>query len=313
MDCPQSEKHEAFPDGETCPRKLWASQRGLAPLISHVCHEAREVALKAHRYVAGEDGQIDGDSASYPPWSEWTTNLPVRFRKGFDIVHLNWHIGYEMYGDWCCTRKRPLASFQWLAGQAAAVCVTAELLFPFEFDPNYGNGYGRVSIDSEHIEYFSPHVQYYVVLAMVEIHLSEDEAVHAGVFGAFGEEPIRLVDPRNTAMVTKFRDAWRGRQSPFEEPDVAEFFSQAVDGAEGYSACVEEWRQSVEDAWALVKAFNLGISSELRAEIFPHPLGKPNRQHPWVQGQLALMPRLVPCLIFRHCIGSCGMIGHVNP
>ncbi len=306
MDWPLSERHQAFPYGESCPRMLWVSRRGLVPVISHVCHEAREVALKAHRYVTGEDGQTDGDGASYPPWKECTANLPVRFRKGFDIVHLNWYIDYEMFGDWWRTRERPLASFQWLAGQAAAVSVTAELLFQFEFDPNYSNGYGRVSIDSEHIEYFSPHVRYYVVLAMVEIHLSKDEAVQAGVFGAFGEEPIRLVDPRDTAMVAKFRDTWRGSQSPSEEPDVAKFFSQAVDGAEGYAACVEAWRWSVEDEWILTKAFDLGVSSELRAEIFPHKHTEPNRQHPWVQEQLALMPRLEPCLMFRHCIGSCG-------
>lgn len=310
MDCPLSEKHEAFPARGTRPRKLWASRRGLVPVISHVCHEAREVALKSHQYVTGEDGQTNGDGASYPRWRESTTNLPVRFRKDFDIVHLNWHLNYEMYGDWGWARKRPLASFQWLAGQAAAVSVTAELLFPFEFDPNYGNVYGRLSIYRENMEYFSPHVQYYVVLAMVEIHLSEDEAAQAGVFGAFGEEPIQLVDPRDTAMVAKFRDAWRGRESPFEEPDVGKFFSQAVDGAERYSACVEGWRQAVEDAWVLVTACKLGISDELHAEILLQEHGEPNRQHSWVQGQLALMPRLEPCLMFRHCIGGCGMIGH---
>ena len=50
-----------------------------------------------------------------------------------------------------------------------------------------------------------------MVLAIVPIHMSENmsekDAAQAGVFGALGEQPIRLVDPRDTTTVAKFRDA----------------------------------------------------------------------------------------------------------
>ena len=81
---------------------------------------------------------------------------------------------------------------------------------------------------------------YYVVLAIVEIHISAEEAARAGVFGVLGEEPIRLVDPRDTATIAEFRDVWRRHQSESPsseaEPDVAKLFSTVVDAADAYYA-----------------------------------------------------------------------------
>ncbi|KAK4124101.1 hypothetical protein N657DRAFT_644297 [Parathielavia appendiculata] len=69
---------------------------------------------------------------------------------------------------------------------------------------------------------------------MVEIHSSAEEAAQAGVFGVLGEEPIRLGNPRDTAMIAKFRDVWTRHQSGSpsdQERDVSEFFT-AIDDAD---------------------------------------------------------------------------------
>jgi hypothetical protein len=279
-------------------------------------------------YETGEVPEADEDGVRYPPWSAWNANLPVRLRKGFDIVHLHWHTAYDNH-VWLTPGPNPWPSFRWLSNQAAAASVSAELLLPF--DDQKSN-----TFIIEDAEQFSPHVLYYVVLAIVEMHMSDDEAAQAHVFGTMGEEPIQLVDPRDTATVVRFRDAWRRHRSPSEEPDVAEFFSgKTSDAAEAYCARVEQWRQNLEKVWLWSKCIGLGVPDDARAAIWPDPdrpaeapftlfpLSPPhtvfpspafdwtsrklNREHRWVQAQLRLMPRFEPALMFRHCKYMCGM------
>jgi hypothetical protein len=273
-------------------------------------------------YVTGEEGQTDEHGVPYPPWTASNANLPVRFRKGFDIVHLHWHGDYDHH-DWLGPPPNPLPSFQWLASQAAAASVSAELLH--RFDPDGDKNYSLASaIGSKDAKFFDPHVLYYVVLAIVEIHISAEEAAHAGVFGTLGEEPIRLVDPRDTATVARFRDAWRCGRASSEEPDVAELFSRVTDAADDYCARVEQWRQELEKKWMWHKCNELRVPEDTHAEIWSD-LNQPrelrfdwsrrqlDKGHPWVQTQLAVMPRFEPVLMFRHCTGRCGLAGYANP
>ncbi len=225
-------------------------------------------------------------------------NSPIRFRKDFDVVHLNWHRAYDRH-DWFMPPPFPMPTFHWLAKQASAASVTVDLLHPF--DPERPNPYSSATtICCDGLESFSPHVLYYVVLATIEIHLSAEEAAQAGVFGALGEEPIRLVDPRDTATVAKFRDVWRCRQSlVHEEPDVAEFFSSAIDAADAYHARVEQLREDLEKGWLWFRGTALHISNALRQELWPNLMAenedpdgnwyvkrtrrKVRREHPWVR------------------------------
>ena len=182
-----------------------------------MCREARAVASnhgRRHPYVVGEEGETDDAGAPYPPWNELNATDPVRFRRGLDIVHLNWTEVYSCQSNLRWVEECPLPTFQWLANQAAAASVTAELLVPFE--PGCEDPYDDFSttITGDQTKYFSRHVLYYVVLTMIEIHMSDYEAAQAGVFGVLGEEPIQLVDLRDTAALARFRDAWRGRQVP---------------------------------------------------------------------------------------------------
>jgi hypothetical protein len=328
MDTPLSDNHNTFLAGvdPDSSYELWSSPSGRTPVISHVCREAREVVLKGHIYLTGEETQTDDDGLSYPPWTTWNANLPVRLRKGFDVVHLHWHKDYDHH-VYLPAAPDPLPSFQWLANQAAAASVSAELLHCFERDRD-NSPFPMTTINHKQVKYFSPHLLYYVVLAIVEIHMSDHEAAQAHVFGALGEEPIQLVDPRDTAAVARFRDAWRCHRMPSEEPDLADFFSRAIDSAEAYCASVEQWRQELEKVWIWHKCSEVG--NDARAEIWPDP-NRPtgaaftfpfptlpfrpvdwsrrelNREHPWVQTQLGLMPRFEPALMFRHCNRMCGL------
>jgi hypothetical protein len=63
-----------------------------------VCREVREVVLERYVYVDATDskGLLDDDGVPCPEWFAWYEILPVRFRKGFDVVHLHW---IESYSD----------------------------------------------------------------------------------------------------------------------------------------------------------------------------------------------------------------------
>lgn len=328
MDFPVSDQHLTLPAGSH--RALWSSPAGRVPLMSRVCREARSVALNHVQYLTTDEELTDEDSTECPHYyeSDWRVDAPVRLRKGFDIVHLNWHYGYERV-DMCNPPQYPWATFQWLVNQAAAASVSADLLLPF--DPERRNPYNRsTGFSGEDMKYFDPHRLYYVVLGMVEIHISAEEAAQASVFGVLGEEPIKLVDPRDTVTIAKFRDVWTRHQSGLvqdKELDVAEFFNTVIDDAEAYYARVDQWRQNLEKVWLWNEGNNLGIPLATRREFWPNaqtaaerndqgevPYGwalnwnrrELIRDHPWVQTQLALMPRFEPAVMFRHCVSSSG-------
>lgn len=333
-----SDNHNTFPTRAHLPHSLASPPAGVFPVISHVCREARQTVLKSHIYLTGEDIQTDENGVHYPKWTARNANLPLRLRKGFDVVHLSWHRGYDRH-DWLPAAPDPRQSFRWLANQAAAASVSAELLHPFNWEPSDRNwSGGRTMIGNEADDYFSPHVRYYVVLAVVEIHMSDYEAAHAHVFGTLGEEPIQLADPRDTTVIAKFRDAWRNYRLPPEEPDVAQFFAYTVDSAKAFAASVEKWLQELENVWLWHRCKKLDVGHNSWTKIWPEqnwPLTSPpephllpppsllqgndwanmnlNREHPWVQTQLELMPRFVPALMFRHCNRMCGLPGEPKP
>ncbi|KAG7287634.1 hypothetical protein NEMBOFW57_007147 [Staphylotrichum longicolle] len=329
MDYPLSIHHLTLPAAP--PRELWSSPPGRPPLVSRVCREARFVALNHHKYVTYDVWKTDENGTPCPEYlSDWGLNAPVQFRKGFDIVHLNWHKDYVRY-DMCNPPGFPWETFQWLANQAAAASVTAGLLLPFEPKrPSHWYPSASTTFDRHEMRYFSPHRVYYVVLAMVEIHISAEEAAQAGVFGLLGEEPIQLVDPRDAGTIAKFRDVWRRHQSGSpsdEELDVAEFFSTAVDTTDEWCARVQRWRGYLDKVWLRGKCSELQVPLATYQEIWPDSMVEDeeegyahiphgwlcrwdrrelNREHPWVQTQLALMPRFEPAVMFRHCLGFCG-------
>jgi hypothetical protein len=247
---------------------LYSSPSGRFAIISHVCREAREVALKSHVYVTGKEGRLDDDGVSRPEWTAWNESLPVRLRKGFDVVHLHWNRSYD-HPIYLPVLPNPLPYFQWLANQAAAASVSAELIHGFHNDS------AMSTIAPEDVKYFSPHNLYYVVLTIVEMHMTYWEAAHAGVFGRLGEEPVQLVDPRDTTAVARFRDVWRRHRLSSEEPHIADFFSRAVDSAEAYCTRVEQWRQELEKWWIWCKCEELRVRDETLSEIWPAAVRPP--------------------------------------
>lgn len=343
MDYPLSDNHLTLPAGPHT-RELWSSLAGRAPLVARVCHEARSVALNRVQYVPNDNG-TDEDGMPCPLWaSEWGVELTsLRLRKGVDILHLNWHYGYDHYNQLGPDPPPPWLTFQWLVDRAATVSISADLLLPF--DPERGNPYTTfTSFGGEDIWFLGSPRLHYAVLAIVEIHISAEEAAQAGVFGILGEEPIKLVHPRDTVTIAKFRDVWQRHQAGLpssKELDVGEFFSTAIERTENYCARVEQWRQNLDKVWLYRKSFILNIPWEIRKEFFPNWLAATedendydpdsgvqvqiphgwsfdwnrrvlNREHPWVQTQLALMPPFEPAIMFRHCVGWCGQTGYAN-
>ncbi|KAI1860817.1 uncharacterized protein JN550_011279 [Neoarthrinium moseri] len=304
----------------TLPRtaSLWSPQAGVTPVVSHVCHEARQVVLQNRHYLMDQD-----------------EHRPLPLRKGIDIVHLNWHPGYNDH-DYLPDVPDPLPKFRWLAGQAGAASVSAELLHPFNYEAwGWFHEEHEISDPIFHINFLTGR-QYHVVLAIIEIHMSEyAAAAQTQVFGTLGEEPIQLVDPRDTATIVKFRDAWRTGQH-LDEPEIAKFFATVLDSAETFAASVQQWLQELEMAWIWHRCNMLGVTEQGRNELWtPDPSAwsgghiqppppqlfqmrnrwagrKLNRESPLVQTQLQRMPRFVPALMFRHCKYWLGQPGFSN-
>lgn len=312
----RQEDHNTFPYQVS----LYPERTGTPPVISYVCSEARQTVLRAQHYATDKD-----------------STLPIPLRRGIDIVHLNWHSGYDNH-DYLPDIPNPLPSFQRLVSHAGVGSVSAELLHAFNFAPwgQVHSGPGSIAYEADsYFRTFCSNRRYHVVLAMVEIHLSNhDAAARTHVFGALGEQPCRLVDPGDTATLVKFRDAWRICQ-PSVEPELDQFFSTVIESAEEFATSVKEWLRQLEMVWVWHRCKVENVAQKDRMEIWPgqdwhfdptssieFPLGHPpplirygtnpwatrslNREHPWVQEQIQKRPLFTPALMFRHCNAMCG-------
>ncbi len=229
--------------------------------------------------------------------------LQPSLRKGLDIVHFNAQGPGPQNWD----------QFHSLARQAAAASFDAEMLLPFGSPPPLPPG--RVDL-----RYLDQNVLYYLIVTVVEMHILPHAAAHAGVFGHLAEEPIQLIDPHDTAAIARFRDVWASHGPPaHEEPDLARFFARATDPdtTPAYHAKLYGWQRELEAQWLFLKMEELNNLSPATASEIWHDrlvlfsamgtrqvIGRgedgARRDHPWVQEQLAAMPRFEPALMFRH-------------
>ncbi|KAK8136754.1 hypothetical protein PG984_004694 [Apiospora sp. TS-2023a] len=293
------------------------------PVISRVCRESREVVFKSAFFVGGQGGPPGLPRVSHPGELTPYCNHRLWMRRGIDVVHLNWHPDEEMSSAWDCDIDL-LEAFRCFAQQASAASISAELLHAFgdhELD-------GAARCNGPQILCLC--FPCFVVLSRVKIHISDLEAAHSGVFGILGEEPIQLVDPRDTNTIRKFRKAWRSSscRQLLDEPEVDHFFTSAVDEADIYCASIEQWRAEAEKSWMILRTIRGRLDCPRSDEVWvgqerPHSQRPPgtlqrstdlrarqlNKENAWVQELLASMPRFDPVIMFRHCNQMCGLPG----
>lgn len=296
-----------------CRLQVTTNENGRWPLVSRVCHEARDVVLKAKCV----------DIAPYQPGLEkmacdWL-NQPhgCWIRAGQDVAHLNWHPSGD-YGDGSWVELPEIPNpVPWLAEVAkrygaAEVSVDASAILPFGSYENLAWSWETQTAALKTIGHRGG--KFLVSLQTVSIHASCAEASEVGedLFGVLGDSPIALVDPvKDWAGIEKARRLWR----TFSRTDAqtAEFFGQSSTLQER----VREWSGKAARVWLWHRWHDEAHRDALPplGEIFtPAPfegdfasaLGRSlGQHHPWVAEQLDRMPEFQPVVMFRLCPAEC--------
>ncbi|KAK1833994.1 hypothetical protein QBC39DRAFT_36302 [Podospora conica] len=252
------------------------------PVISRVCREARQVALR-NGCNGGLPGPLDDNPSYYYYINPW-----IQPRR--DILHLNWTPRSEPILDRALTNSnyfdvpedRPIRLLRSLQERvhAPAISISANLIMPFSEKTRY--------VSSEHLEDAKVNWdlccsnEFMVVLEVVTLHIRPDVATLSGLFGVAGDERIQLVDPDDWATMTEYLTLWRLQGSPVGADDDAVVFFAAMPDLR---ARVAEWRREV------------GKLSIWRRE--------PNGENPRVRQARQEMPELHPRIMFRLCGGEC--------
>lgn len=178
----------------------------------------------------------------------------------------------------------------------------------------------------------TPPRRYYVVLTMVEMHMSSVDAAFSGLFGRLGEEPVQLVNTTDVDTIRKYRDLWMAKRKPEAEKGIAAFFAEVIEGTTAYNDKVNKWRGELYKKWLWAHCCHQDLPIELLREIWKGQ----NRQawgfyavanlppsdtsidwmarevdpeHWWVKQAHKSMPKFEPVFMFRHCDQMCGLPG----
>lgn len=228
------------------------------PVISRVCREARQVALRhgseggweTVRRSKNDDADADADEPIYSLYSSpW-------IQPGRDILHLHWTPFTHASDVWYDfdDPDKPIQLLHHLQArvQPPAISILADLVLPFR-----RRWVDRRSWDyrfTDAVKEISRGDEYMVVLKMVPLHIRPDVATLSGLFGVAGDERIKLVDPDDWATMNQYQTLWRLHGSVLDA-DAAEFFDSVVPqhdmGPETseLSTRVAQWRHDFVKVW----------------------------------------------------------------
>ncbi|GAB1313475.1 hypothetical protein MFIFM68171_03685 [Madurella fahalii] len=232
-----AEVNDANPP-QVCELRTTSYTNTRPPVISRICQEAREVALRhggewgvAVKGLKGSDADSEEDEEEEPFYSYYASDLywdPNKPDRAIELLH---HLRVRM--------------------PAPAVSISADLVLPFR--RNWVDGKTWDHKDTEAIEVLSHGDEYMIVLDMVVVHVRLDVATSSGLFGVGGDERIKLVDPEDWANMNKYRTLWRLHGSD-QDAEAARFFDSmapeimAPDTFE-LSTRVAKWREDLVKVW----------------------------------------------------------------
>ncbi|KAJ5875583.1 uncharacterized protein N7473_012930 [Penicillium subrubescens] len=188
IDYPWDEGGVFGPDPPSCKLQQTTNLNRRAPTISRVCHESRLVAFEV-----GHFRKKDSTLEEVP----WISNICVNktwIDPSRDIIHLNWTPAYSAgyYGD-----GSALDYLAWTAAKARGGS------FMFDYLDNYFDG--DVDI-GERIGALRKLQNGVIVMRIIVVHTTFENAVKTGLFGLLGDACIQLVDISDETRLNAFFD-----------------------------------------------------------------------------------------------------------
>ncbi len=299
-----------------CNRRKTSDWNFRAPIISMVCHESRKIALEGARTLPGITYRVFGENGT-----RYEALPPRWFRPDFDIVHTN----YDRRLEWLDPRPasneltygalRFFSNINTIPGSGCAVAASATNQF---MEQVFSNRYYRLyAFENLNITgLWEERKSYSINMFSVSLHPSIEQAASSGLFGAWFEERIKIVDARDLVTLEKYWRLWGS--GPDEDCDPGYFFKDIlVDRYEYYLDQVDEWSESLTRKWINEKyqiCREADKSFDENAEIWlqrsereqaANLIPKYNVDHSWVKGILRDMPEFTPTIMFRFCQEQC--------
>lgn len=160
------------------------------PVISRVCHESRMVACEAGHYR----------DLKAPPDAEWKSALRLNHSwidSSRDTVHLHWIPFFEPLFSYCTNGGSALDYLAWNASQAQGGS--------FMFNYLESNFDGDVDME-ERIGALQKLRRGAVVMRIIVVHTTIENAAKAELFGLLGDAPIQIVDASDTQRLDALFD-----------------------------------------------------------------------------------------------------------
>lgn len=178
------------PDPPPCKLQQTTNLNRRAPMTSRVCRESRLVAFEAGHF------RKEGSTPEEVPW-----NSNIRVDKTWidpsrDTIHLNWTPAYSAgyWGD-----GSTLDHLAWSAAKARGGS------FMFDYLDNTRDGDGDVYIE-ERIGALRKLPHGVIVMRVIVVHTTFENAAKTGLFGLLGDACIQIVDVSDETRLNAFFD-----------------------------------------------------------------------------------------------------------
>lgn len=202
-----------------CDLRDTTYMNGCLPVISRVCHEAREIVLK-NGWIPTFEGQ--------PPDAQWDINSNWDIQDLWrddkrDSPHMNWVESHTV--EWSRDGEEPLRYLEW---EASRMCGTPSFRIELldegcrgpDWDPVHLFGVNTWFSDervAKDIETFRRRPSWRVVMRTIVVHAEFERAAKTGLFGLLGDAPVQLVDAADRERIEAFFDLAKACQSEIPE------------------------------------------------------------------------------------------------
>ncbi|KAJ5634873.1 hypothetical protein N7528_002715 [Penicillium herquei] len=242
----------------------WTSRQiSLPPIITRVCRESRNVALKTGAQLTAPSAW-DNDR-EYPEWSDAPWLKRLWFDWKHDSVSLYWNLGAEDFDlrDYSFGMEiLAVDYFTWFVSQMRTgdPVILADQIYCLR---SSRHDRGRETY-GEHQTALGIHKQYTLCIRVISVHMTVIQAFQSDLWGLTGEGLIQLVEPTDITRLKLFRRAIS------HEDEWAHSFLEQVFDQKGFFARLGEWREKFRAQWV----WNLWEACALRSvfdEIGTHP------------------------------------------
>ncbi|KAB5540307.1 hypothetical protein GE09DRAFT_1136713 [Coniochaeta sp. 2T2.1] len=275
-----------------------------APIITRVCHEARNIAeppgrrtlIDRHNHSSFDFASCLQDFMEPPSWIDARQDI-VLFREPDYPEHLDdsdVDSGGEAFQEGMRRWEEAVEVWRRLAENIRPQGVATML-------------YRSACLDMFKDQSRGPSdVTLLVCVKVVPLHASHRAALDSGLFGRLGDAPVVVIEADKREEVLPDQAFWQDHGSkPDDAP--AEFFAEYCRR--------ETWAEEAQEkllVWALYRDWyhrhrGLGGDRRTRYAVMPgdNTPGELNWEHQWVKRALEDQPKMRPAIMFRLCMMEC--------